>query len=557
MTTKLVIVGGVAGGATAAARARRLNEFAEVIVFERGEYISFANCGLPYYIGQVIKKRDNLLVTTAQALKDRYNIDVRNFSEVTAIDRRNKQVMVKDLQTGTSYTETYDKLILSPGAEPIKPQMQGIDLDTVFSVRNIPDTDRIKACIDTQKPESAVIVGGGYIGLEMAENLAERGVKTTIIEMLEQVMAPLDYEMAALVHDHLREKGVALELENSVMAIAKKGDRTRVSTSEGREIECDLVILSIGIKPEIKLAKDAKLELGKRGGIKVDAAMRTSDPDIFAVGDAIEIKDFVTGMPAIFALAGPANKQGRIAADNAMGRQSRYSGAQGTAIVKIFDITAASTGASEKTLKQNDLPYISSYTHSDSHAGYYPGAQRLSIKLLFAPDSGNLLGAQIVGKEGVDKRIDVLATALRGNMTVYDLEELELAYAPPYSAAKDPVNIAGFVAANILKGDLENLYWHELDSLQGNDSILIDLRTKKELEKIGTIENAIHIPIDDLRRNLSELDKTKAYVLCCAVGQRAYIGHRIMVQNGFQPRNFSGGYVTYASVKNKIKKQAS
>jgi NADPH-dependent 2,4-dienoyl-CoA reductase/sulfur reductase-like enzyme/rhodanese-related sulfurtransferase len=557
MTTKLVIVGGVAGGATAAARARRLDEFAEIIVFERGEYVSFANCGLPYYIGQVIKKRDNLLVTTAQALKERYNINVRNFSQVMAIDRKNKLVTVENLQTGKSYTETYDKLILSRGAEPIKPKMEGIDLDTVFSVRNIPDTDRIKACIDTQKPESAVIVGGGYIGLEMAENLVQRGIKATIIEMLDQVMAPLDYEMAALVHDHLRKKGVALELENSVTGFVKKGNRTVVSTGKGREIECDLVILSIGIKPEVGLANAASLELGDCGGIKVDASMRTSDPDIFAVGDAVEIKDFVTGMPAVFALAGPANKQGRIAADNAMGRQSRYSGSQGTAIVKIFDMAAASTGASEKTLKQNDVPYLTSYTHSDSHAGYYPGAKRLSIKLLFSPDSGKLLGAQIVGKEGVDKRIDVLATALRGNMTVYDLEELELAYAPPYSAAKDPVNIAGFVAANILKGDLENLYWHELGSLDGNESILIDLRTKKELEKIGRIANAVHIPIDDLRQNLSELDKTKKYVLCCAVGQRAYIGHRIMVQNGFQPRNLSGGFVTYASVKEKIIKQAT
>jgi NADPH-dependent 2,4-dienoyl-CoA reductase/sulfur reductase-like enzyme/rhodanese-related sulfurtransferase len=557
MTTKLVIVGGVAGGATAAARARRLDEFAEIIVYERGEYISFANCGLPYYIGQVIKKRENLLVTTAEALKERYNIDVRNFSEVTAIDRKNKRVSVKNLQTGESYVENYDKLILSPGAEPIKPPMDGVDLDTVYSVRNIPDTDRIKAHIDTQNPESAVIVGGGYIGLEMAENLVERGVKTTIIEMLDQVMAPLDYEMAALVHDHLKDKGVILELENRATRITQKGSRTLVTTGNDREIECDLVILSIGIKPEINLAKAAGLDLGEHGGIMVDACMRTSDQDIFAVGDAVEIKDFVTGMSAMFALAGPANKQGRIAADNAMGRKSEYNGSQGTAIVKIFDMTAASTGAGEKTLKKLGRPYLTSYTHSDSHAGYYPGAQRLSIKLIFSPENGKLLGAQIVGQEGVDKRIDVLATALRGNMTVYDLEELELAYAPPYSAAKDPVNIAGFVAANQLKGDLENLYWHELDSLQDNDSILIDLRTKQELEKIGTIDNAIHIPIDELRGNLSKLDKTKTYILCCAVGQRAYIGHRIMVQNGFQPRNFSGGYVTYASVKDKTRNRAS
>jgi len=552
MAIKLVIVGGVAGGATAAARARRLDEKAEIIVFERGEHISFANCGLPYYIGQVIKKRDRLLVTTAEALRSRYNIDVRNFTEVTAIDRKRKQISAKNLQSGETYTETYDKLILSPGAEPIKPQMDGIDLDTIFSVRNIPDTDRIKAYIDNRSPESAVIVGGGYIGLEMAENLVERGVKTTILEMLDQVMAPLDYEMAALVQDHIRAKGVVLELENSATAFTRKGDRTVVSTGRGREIECDLVILSIGIKPETQLAKASNLEIGERGGIKVNAGMQTSDPDIFAVGDAVEIKNFVTGIPAIIALAGPANKQGRIAADNAMGRQSVFNGAQGTAIVKVFDMTAASTGASEKTLKNSNIRYCISYTHSDSHAGYYPGAERLSIKLLFTPDNGKLLGAQIVGKEGVDKRIDVLATALRGNMTVFDLEELELAYAPPYSSAKDPVNIAGFVAANILKGDLENTHWHELEALDSSECVLIDLRTQKELEKIGVIDGAVNIPVDELRQNIDKLDKEKTYVLCCAVGQRAYIGHRILKQKGFQSSNLSGGFVTYSSVnKNK------
>jgi NADPH-dependent 2,4-dienoyl-CoA reductase/sulfur reductase-like enzyme/rhodanese-related sulfurtransferase len=554
MAVKLVIVGGVAGGATAAARARRLDEGAEIIVFERGEHISFANCGLPYYIGQVIKKRDRLLVTTAEALRTRYNIDVRNFSEVTAIDRNNKHVTVKNLQNGEIYTETYDKLILSPGAEPIKPRMEGIELDTVFSVRNIPDTDRIKAYIDNHTPESAVIVGGGYIGLEMAENLVERGVKTTIIEMLDQVMAPLDYEMAAMVQDYIKTKGVVLELENSATAFTRKGNRTVVSTGRGIEIECDLVILSIGIKPETQLARTANLAIGERGGIKVNAGMQTSDPDIFAVGDAVEIKELVTGAPAIIALAGPANKQGRIAADNAMGRQSVYNGAQATAIVKVFDMTAASTGASEKILKKNKISYLSSYTHSDSHAGYYPGAERLSIKLLFSPDNGALLGAQAVGKEGVDKRIDVLATALRANMTVYDLEELELAYAPPYSSAKDPVNMAGFVAANILKQDLENTHWHELDALDSDECVLVDLRTKKELEKIGIIDGAVNIPVDELRQNIDKLDKEKTYVLCCAVGQRAYIGHRILKQKGFQSSNLSGGYVTYASasVKEKI-----
>jgi NADPH-dependent 2,4-dienoyl-CoA reductase/sulfur reductase-like enzyme/rhodanese-related sulfurtransferase len=554
MAIKLVIVGGVAGGATAAARARRLNEQAEIIMFERGEHISFANCGLPYYIGQVIKERDDLLVTTVEALRDRYNIDVRIFSEVTCIDRKHKQVSVKNLQTAESYQETYDKLILSPGAKPIKPNLEGINLNTVFSVRNIPDTDRIKAYIDNKKPESAVVVGGGYIGLEMAENLVERGVKTIILEMLDQVMATVDYEMAVLIHEHLKEKGVVLELENSVKAFSKKGNRTIVSTSKGYDIECDLAILSIGVKPENKLASEAGLEIGDRGGIKVDASMRTSDPDIFAVGDAVEIKDYVTGLPAIIALAGPANKQGRIAADNSMGRNSSYNGSLGTAIVKVFDMSMASTGASEKILKRNNIPYLISYTHSDSHAGYYPGAEKLSVKLIFSPDDGKVLGTQIVGKEGVDKRIDVIATAIRGGMTVFDLEELELAYAPPYSSAKDPVNIAGFVGANILKGDLKNIYWHDLGTLDENETIIIDMRNKEELEKVGMVDGALHIPLNDLRKRLPELDGNKSYIPFCAVGQRSYIGHRILVQNGFQSKMFSGGFVTYSGIREKIQK---
>jgi CoA-disulfide reductase len=554
---KLVIVGGVAGGATAAARARRLDEQADIIVFERGEYISFANCGLPYYIGRVIKERDDLLVTTAEALRDRYRIDVRIFSEVISIDRDHKQVTVKNLQSGESYSESYDKLILSPGAKPIKPQMEGIDLKTVFSVRTIPDTDRIKAYIDAHRPESAVIVGGGYIGLEMAENLVERGVKTTIIEMLDQVMAPLDYEMAALVHEHIREKGVKLELENSAGSFWKKDHHTIVTTAKGHDVECDLVILAIGVRPEIDLAEQADLEIGKRGGIKVDAHMQTIDPHIFAVGDAVEIIDCVTGLPAIFALAGPANKQARIAADNAMGRNSVYRGSQGTAIVKVFDMTIASTGASEKILKSNRIPYRVSYTHSDSHAGYYPGAERLSIKLIFSPEGGQILGAQIVGKEGVDKRIDVIATAIRGGMTVFDLEEIELAYAPPYSSAKDPVNIAGFVASNIIKGDMDNFHWHELETLSGNENTIIDMRDKQELEENGGIPGALHIPLNDLRKRLAALDKNKTYIPFCVVGLRAYIGHRILVQNGFRSKIFSGGLITYDGVKEKIFKKST
>jgi len=556
MATKLLIIGGVAGGATAAARARRLDERAEIILFERGEHISFANCGLPYYIGEVIKKREDLLVTTAEAFRDRYNIDVRIFSEVIAINTKNKQVEVKNIKTGETYKESYDKIILSPGAEPVKPPFKGIELDNIFNLRNIPDSDLIKAHVDTKRPESAVVVGGGFIGLEMAENLVHRGMKTTIVEILDQVMAPLDYEMAAIVHAHLKEKGIICELGNGVESFSKKGDRIIVVTNKGHSIECDIVILAIGIKPENRLAREAGLEIGKRGGIKVDATMRTSDPDIYAVGDAVEVKDFVTGLPTMTALAGPANKQGRIAADNALGRKSMFRGTLGSTVVKVFNLTVASTGASEKVLKRNNIPYLVSYTHSGSNASYYPGATMMAIKLIFSPSSGRILGAQIIGMKGVDKRIDVLATAIHGAMTVYDLEELELAYAPPYSSAKDPINTAGFVATNILKGDIETINWDDLGDLNGNKNILIDLRNKDELDTAGVIEGAVHIPLNELRQKLPKLDKEKNYIPFCAVGLRGYIGHRILVQNGIQSKNLSGGYKTYLGAKEKIMKES-
>jgi NADPH-dependent 2,4-dienoyl-CoA reductase/sulfur reductase-like enzyme/rhodanese-related sulfurtransferase len=556
MPTKLLIIGGVAGGATAAARARRLNERAEIILFERGEHISFASCGLPYYIGQVIKKRERLLVTTAEAFRGRYNIDVRIFSEVIAIDTKNKQIEVKNLKAGETYRESYDKIILSPGAEPVRPPFKGIELDQIFNLRNIPDSERIKAYVDTKRPESAVVVGGGFIGLEMAENLVRRGVKTTIVEMLNQVMTPLDYEMAGIVHAHLKKKGVICELGNGVESFSKKEDRIIVSTNKGKDIKCDIVILAIGIRPENRLAREAGLEIGERGGIKVDATMRTSDPDIYAVGDAIEMKDFVTGLPTMTALAGPANKQGRIAADNALGRKSMFKGTLGSMVVKVFDLTVASTGASEKVLKHNNIPYLVSYTHSGSHASYYPGATMMAIKLVFSPSSGKILGAQIVGMKGVDKRIDILATAIRGAMTVYDLEELELAYAPPYSSAKDPINIAGFVAANILKGDMENINWDEFSDLDREKDILIDLRNQDELDAAGVIEGALHIPLNELREKLPELDKEKRYIPFCAVGLRGYLGHRILVQNGFHSKNLSGGYKTYLGAKEKIMKES-
>ena len=545
MAKKILIIGGVAGGATAAARARRLDETAEIILFERGEYISFANCGLPYYIGEIIKERESLLVTTAEAFKARYNIDIRPFSEVTEISRASREVTVKEIKTGNTYQESYDKIILSPGAEPLRPPLEGINLENIYSLRSIPDSDLIKAHVDEKKPESAVIVGGGFIGLEMAENLIHRGVKVTIVEMLDQVMAPVDYEMASIVHGHLKEKGVTLILEDGVKSFSNADDRIIVTTGKGVEVNCDMVILSIGIRAESILAKNAGLETGKRGGIIVDSGMRTSDPDIYAVGDAVEIKDFVSGFPAMTALAGPANKQGRIAADNAMGRNATFRGTMGTAVAKVFDLVVASTGNNEKTLKQNNMPYLVSYTHSNSHAGYYPDPQMMAIKLIFSPGSGKILGAQIVGGEGVDKRIDVLATAIYASMTVYDLEELELAYAPPYSSAKDPVNIAGFVAANMLKGDVKTVNWEYLADIDPENEILIDLRDKNELDESGFIEGALHIPVNDLRERLNELDGSKKYIPFCAIGLRGYLGYRILIQNGFKAKNLSGGYKTY------------
>ncbi len=545
MTTKLIIIGGVAGGATAAARARRLDESAQIILFERGDYISFANCGLPYYIGKKIKKRGDLLLITPKGFKDRYNIDIRTGSEIIEIDRKNKTITAKDTRTGKTSQKGYDKIILSPGAEPIRPPIPGIDLENIFSLRTIPDADRIKALVDTKKPESAVVVGGGFIGIEMAENLVPKGVTTYIVEMLDQVMAPLDPEMAAIIHTHLKEKGVHLMLGNGVKSFSKMGERIQVATMNGDVISCNMVILSIGIQPENKLALGAGLETNQRGGIKVNPAMQTSDPCIYAVGDAVEVINYVTGKPVMMPLAGPANKQARIAADNAMGRKSIFKGTTGTAIVKIFNMTAAVTGVNEKSLIKDNTPYLVSYTHSNSHASYYPGSAMMAIKLIFTPGTGTILGAQIVGGLGVDKRIDVIATAIKGRMTVFDLEELELAYAPPFSSAKDPVNMAGFVAANMIKGDIETIAWHTIKDIDDDNHILIDLRDKNELEKLGTIKGSIHIPLNDLRGRLKELDKSKKYITFCAVGLRAYIGYRILVQNGFDVKNLSGGYETF------------
>jgi NADPH-dependent 2,4-dienoyl-CoA reductase/sulfur reductase-like enzyme/rhodanese-related sulfurtransferase len=545
MSIKLLVIGGVAGGATAAARARRLDEHARIILFERGEHISFANCGLPYFIGGVIETRDNLFVTTREAFMQRYEIDVRVLSEVVAIHRDRKVVEVVETASGLTYEESYDKIILAPGAEPVKPRIPGIQLDGIFHLRTIPDSDRIKEMVDNRNHRSAVIVGGGYIGLEMAENLVHKGMRTTIVEMARQVMAPLDPEMAAIVHAHLRNQGIALEVGQKVEAFEKRDHKIAVITAQGKEFECDLVISAFGIAPENKLAKEAGLALGARGHIKVDAAMTTSDPDIYAVGDSVEIRHRVTELPTNIALAGPANKQARIAADNVMGRRSLYKGALGTSIVKVFGLTVAATGVNEKNLIEHNFSFEVSYTHSSSHASYYPGATIMAIKLIFSPGTGRILGAQIVGEAGVDKRIDVLATAIQADMTVFDLEELELAYAPPYSSAKDPINMAGFVAANIIRGDMDIIHWRDREEFETNHTVLIDVRSAEEIEESGAIPGSIHIPLNELRTSLDKLDPTKDYIPYCAIGMRGYLGHRILTQHGFRSRNLSGGYSTF------------
>lgn len=538
---KYLIVGGVAGGATVAACLRRNDEKAQIILFERGEYVSYANCGLPYYIGGTIKERNKLFVQTVKGFVSRFRIDIRTRQEVTRILPDTKQVEVKNLQSGEVYTESYDKLVLSPGAEPLRPRIEGIDSPKIFTLRNVPDTDAIKGFLQQMKPKKAVVVGGGFIGLEMAENLHEAGVQVTVIEMADQVMAPLDFSMAAMVHQHLTSKGVTLLLGDGVKKFETLADQSlAVHLSSGKTVQTDLVILSIGVRPENQLAREAGLSLGERGGIQVNAYLQTSDPDIYALGDAAEIQHLITHKPAMIPLAGPANKQGRIAADNIVyGNKEVYKGAMGTSIAKIFDLTVAAAGANAKLLKREGIPYISSYTHGSSHAGYYPGAVPLSIKILFAPETGVLLGAQVVGFGGVDKRIEMLAQTIQHEGTIYDLMELEHAYAPPYAAAKDPVNMAGFVADNILKDRVRIITWRDIDKLEA-DVVKIDVRTKDEYS-LGTIPGFINIPVDELREHLDELPKDKPIVVTCAVGLRGYLAYRILVQNGFKNvRNLSG-----------------
>jgi NADPH-dependent 2,4-dienoyl-CoA reductase/sulfur reductase-like enzyme/rhodanese-related sulfurtransferase len=540
---KILIVGGVAGGASAAARARRLSESAKIVLFERGPDVSFANCGLPYYLGGEIASREKLLVTTAERLRQRFRLDVRPLSSVVSIDRTKKSVRVRELASNREYEERYDKLILAPGAAPIRPPLPGIDLPGVFTLRNLQDTDRIKAMLDGSM-RNTVIVGAGFIGLELAENLVRRGIQTTVVELQDQVLPVLDKEMTTPIAQELAAKGVTLLLSQSAAAFESSPEGLTVRLKSGQELTAQLVVLGVGVRPENKLAVDAGLEVGLRGGIRVNEQLQTNDPDIYAVGDAIEVRDFTTGEPTQVPLAGPANRQGRLAADHIFGRKIRYRGTQGTAIVRVFDRTAAMTGASEKSLLRSDRRFRKVYVHPTHHAGYYPGAESMTLKLLFDPDTGRILGAQGVGGAGVDKRIDVLAVAIQANMTVYDLEEMELAYSPQFGSAKDPVNMAGFVAAGLLRGDHPQVDVGEVIRSENRQYELVDVRTPQEFAA-GHIPGAINIPVDELRARLGELRRDREIAAYCQVGQRGYLATRILLQSGFRAANVGGGYRTY------------
>ncbi|MEZ8454211.1 FAD-dependent oxidoreductase [Vibrio cyclitrophicus] len=565
--TKIVIIGGVAGGASAAARARRLSEEAEIIMFERGPFVSFANCGLPYHIGGDIEDRSKLLLQTPESFLARFNVDARVMNEVTSIDRTNKTVTVKNLVDGSHYSESYDFLLLSPGASAVVPPISGINNPLTHSLRNIPDMDRIIETIQMNKPEHATVVGGGFIGLEMMEAFHQLGIKTSLIEMADQVMTPVDREMAGFAHAEIREKGIDLKLgvalesvkyiPNEHIASFDSGESEKhqhlegeleLTLNNGETLTTDILIMAIGVRPETKLAQEAGLQLGAFGGIYTNEFMQTSDPSIYSVGDAIEDKDFVTGEQTLVPLAGPANRQGRMAADNMLGRQEAYQGTQGTAICKIFDLAVASTGKNEKQLKQSGISYEKVYVHTASHASYYPGAQVVSFKMLFDPKTGKILGAQAVGKNGVDKRIDVMAVAQRAGMTVDQLQHLELTYAPPYGSAKDVINQAAFVANNIIKGDATPIHFDEIETLSDNQ-LLLDVRNPGELENGGFIEGAINIPVDQLRHRMSELPIDKEIVIYCQVGLRGNVAYRQLVNNGFKARNLIGGYRTLMYAK--------
>jgi len=547
---KILIIGGVAGGATAAARLRRNDETAQIVLIERGPYISFANCGLPYHISGLIAERASLLVTSEALFEARYAVDVRSRTEAIAIDRAAKTVRLRHLETGVEVDESYDKLLLSPGGEAIRPKLPGIDSQRVFVLRNIPDLDRIMAHLQATNPRRAVVIGGGYIGIEMAENLHERGLSTTLVEGASHILASFDDEMAAIVHAHMKDKNIELYLDDKITQFEDKADHTVVFLGSGKRLQADVVVLAVGVRPETTLARAAGLALGATGGIKVNAFLQTSDPAIYAVGDAVEVTQTISGKQALIALAGPANRQGRIAADNMLAAPGEtpkaYKGTLGTAILKAFDLAAACTGLNETQLQANGIDYRTTITHSGSHASYYPGAKQLSLKLIYGLD-GRILGAQAVGADGADKRIDVIATAIHAGQTVQDLCDLELAYAPPFGSAKDPVNIAGYVASNVLNGSHEVIGWRELQSLNTAGALqLIDVRTPEEFE-IGTLPNARNIELDHLRERLGELDQTLPVVLFCQIGMRGYLAYRILKQQGFtQVKNLTGGLKTYA-----------
>ncbi|WP_044367225.1 FAD-dependent oxidoreductase [Vibrio fluvialis] len=565
--TKILIIGGVAGGASAAARARRLSEDAQIIMFERGPFVSFANCGLPYHIGGDIKERANLLLQTPESFLARFNVDVRVMNEVVRINRADKTITVRNLLDQSEYDESYDFLLLSPGAGPIVPPIPGLDNPLTHSLRNIPDMDRILETIQMNQPDHATVIGGGFIGLEMMEAFHQLGIKTTLIEMADQVMTPVDREMAGFAHAEIRAKGIDLRLGVALQAVEFKpttsmpsidsGENTEhqhmsgaldLTLSNGETLTTDILIMAIGVRPETKLASEAGLQIGELGGIYTNEYLQTSDPSIYAVGDAIEEQDFVTGQSTLVPLAGPANRQGRMAADNMLGRSETYQGTQGTAICKIFDLAVASTGKNEKQLKRAGIEYEKVYVHTASHASYYPGAEAVSFKMLFDPASGKIFGAQAVGKDGIDKRIDVMAVAQRAGMTVEQLQHLELTYAPPYGSAKDVINQAAFVATNIMKGDAKAIHFDEIDSLT-DEQVLLDVRNPGELQNVGYLPGAINIPVDQLRQRMNELPKDKEIIIYCQVGLRGNVAYRQLVNNGYKARNLLGGYRTYAFAK--------
>lgn len=545
---KIVIVGGVAGGATAAARLRRLDETAEIVVFERSGFVSYANCGLPYYIGGVIEDQEELTLQTPESFYERFRVQMKVHHEVTAIDRSAKTVAVRNLATGEVFQESYDKLLLAPGAQPTQPALPGVGLDRLFTLRTVEDTLRIRRFVDTQHPKSVVLAGGGFIGLELAENLRERGLDVTIVQRPKQLMTPFDADMAALIHREVRAHGVRLALGHTVEGFAESEGGVQVLLKDEQPLQADMVILAIGVTPDSRLAAEAGLELGLKGSILVNDRMQTSDPDIYAVGDAVQVNHFVTGQPALIALAGPANKQGRIAADNMAGGDSRYKGSQGSSVLKIFDLTAAATGLNEAAARRAGLDVEAVVLSPMNHAGYYPGGRVMTMKVLFERRTGKLLGAQIVGSDGVDKRIDVLATAIRAGMTAADLTELDLAYAPPYSSAKDPVNMAGYMMENLLTGKVKQFRLDELATLPRDGSVtLLDTRTTGEYSR-GHADGFINLPLDELRDRLSELDPAKPVYVMCQSGLRSYLACRILTQHGFTCYNFAGGYRFYEAV---------